>query len=88
MDGFQDHVVAGVTVPRSVMTILAAASEPEVSSTVHFSDEELANLTSALKAGKLAIPTWESSEAAKGEWGISSAWMKEAKRVWEEEFDW
>lgn len=55
---------------------------------VHFTDEELNDLKSALKASKLAKPTWESSENAKGEWGISSAWMKEAKRVWENEFDW
>ena len=50
-------------------------------------EREIEELKQLLKLSKIPKPTYESLQED-GKYGVSHKWMSEAKRVWEDEFDW
>ncbi|KAF4632021.1 hypothetical protein G7Y89_g6112 [Cudoniella acicularis] len=48
---------------------------------------QLSELKALLKSSKIPAPTYESLQEG-GRFGVSRRWMTEAKRYWEDEFDW
>ena len=54
---------------------------------IEIPDKEIENLKQLLKLSRLPKPTYESLQED-GRYGLSHKWMTEAKRVWEEEFNW
>jgi len=64
----------------------SAAGTAEVNkATVSFSDDEVNNLQTLVKLSRLPRETYEGKHR---EFGITSAWMREAKDQWENSFDW
>ena len=56
--------------------------------TVNFSDGALKQLQAQLKGSHVAKPTYESSKASVGKFGMKREWLVEAKARWENGFDW
>ncbi|OJD11250.1 hypothetical protein ACJ73_09579, partial [Blastomyces percursus] len=54
---------------------------------VSIHEQQLSEFKTLLKLSKIPVPTYESLQED-GRFGISHKWLVEAKRYWEEEFDW
>ena len=53
--------------------------------TVVFSDDEVNNLKALVRLSRLPPETYESKHR---QFGVTSAWMREAKDKWGNSFDW
>ncbi|ODH19659.1 hypothetical protein ACO22_06163 [Paracoccidioides brasiliensis] len=54
---------------------------------IEIPEQQLGEFKTLLRLSKIPMPTYESTQED-GRFGISHKWMMEAKRFWEEEFDW
>lgn len=54
---------------------------------IEIPDKEIRDLKQLLGLSRLPKPTYESLQED-GRFGLSHKWMVNAKRVWEEDFDW
>jgi microsomal epoxide hydrolase len=69
----------------------ASAKGPIEPFKIHIPQQKLQDLKTLLRLSPIVQDTYENqaARAAEGhEFGVSRAWLGDAKRVWEEEFDW
>lgn len=55
---------------------------------LHVEEQKLKDFKTLLKLSPVGKDAYENQEERKGKFGVSKKWMLDAKRVWEEDFDW
>jgi microsomal epoxide hydrolase len=71
-------------------TVPAGAKQQPEPFELHIEDEKLQDLKTLLKLSPVAKETYENlrDDGGHGEFGVSRKWVIDAKRYWEEEFEW
>lgn len=73
------------TKPFSIVP--AGASQRLTSFELHIDDQKLQNFKTLLKLSPVAKQTYENLRED-GEFGVTHKWMSDAKKHWQDSFDW
>ncbi len=68
-------------------TVPAGASQVPVPFELHIDEQKVQDFKTLLKLSPIAKKTYENVQE-NGEFGVSHKWMVDAKKHWQESFDW
>jgi microsomal epoxide hydrolase len=79
-----------MTSSKPFAIVPAGAREQPEPFELHIAGRKLRDLQVLLKLGPVAKQTYENlqDDGGHGEFGVSRKWVLDAKKYWEEEFDW
>lgn len=68
----------------------AGAKEQPTPFELHIEDQQLQDLKTLLRLSPIAKETYENlqDDGSHGQLGVSRKWVEDAKKYWENEFDW
>jgi microsomal epoxide hydrolase len=70
-------------------TVPAGATQQPEPFELHISDEKLEGMKTLLKLSPVAKETYENRlDDGHGKFGLGRKWIVDAKKYWEEEYDW
>jgi len=71
-------------------TVPAGAKQQPTPFELHVEDEKLQDLKTLLRLSPIAKETYENlqDDGGHGQLGVSRKWVMDAKKYWENEFDW
>lgn len=79
-----------MTSAKSFGTVPPGAKQQPTPFELHVEDEKIQNLKTLLKLSPIAKETYENlrDDGSHGQFGVSRKWVVDAKKYWEEKFDW
>ena len=76
-----------MTSPNGFSNVPAGASQKPTPFELHIASEKLQDFKTLLKLSPIAKETYENLRGD-GEFGVTRKWMLDAKKHWQESFDW
>jgi hypothetical protein len=79
-----------MTSSKPFNTVPAGAQQQPTPFEVHVEDQKLQDFKTLLKLSPIAKETYENlqNDGGHGKFGVSRKWIVDAKKHWENEFDW
>ena len=79
-----------MTSPKPFSTVLAGAQQQPTPFELHIEEEKLQEFKTLLKLSPIAKETYENKqdEGSHGQLGLSRKWIVDAKKEWQDVFNW
>jgi microsomal epoxide hydrolase len=79
-----------MTSPKPFGTVPAGAKQQPTPFELHVEGQKIGDLKTLLRLSPVAKETYENlqDDGSHGKLGVSRKWVLEAKKYWEDEFDW
>lgn len=76
--------------PKSFATVPTGAKQQPTPFELHVGEQKLQDLKTLLRLSPVAKETYENlqDDGSYGKFGVSRKWIVDAKKHWEEEYDW
>jgi len=76
-----------MTSSKGFSRVPAGASQKPIQFELHIDEQKLEDFKTLLKLSPIAKDTYENTRED-GEFGVTRKWMMDAKKQWEDSFDW
>jgi microsomal epoxide hydrolase len=79
-----------MTSAKSFGNVPSGAKQPPTPFQLHIEDGKIQDLKTLLRLSPVAKETYENlqDDGSHGKFGVSRKWVVDAKKYWEEDFDW